>query len=123
MDVAILLGIMRQPVKGSPVHPEGQTQIGLWLTTLHWASRPQVPGQGSRHFMLTQACDGGHSELETHSGLHSGGTPRWPGWQEQTGAFPTGLHMLFGPHGEGPHGFSSTVGAVGGTTFYLYKIS
>jgi hypothetical protein len=71
-----LLGIMWQPVRGSPVHPEGHTQIGLWLTTRHWASRPQVPGQGSWHLKLTHAWDGAHSELDTHSGLHSGGTPK-----------------------------------------------
>lgn len=68
-----------QPVSGSPVHPDGQTQIGLWLTTRQSAFWPQVPGQGSWHLKLLHACDGAHSEFDTHSGLQSGGKPRYPG--------------------------------------------
>lgn len=105
-----LLGIMLQPVIGSPVHPEGQTQIGLWLTTRHWASLPQVPGQGSWHLKLTHACDGAHSELDVHSGLHSGGTPRYPARQEHAGTLPTSRHWLLGPHGVGTQGLSTTFG-------------
>jgi len=70
------LGIMRQPVKGSPVYPDGQTQMGLWPTTRHSESLPQAPSQGFWHLRLRQAWDGLHSELETHSGRHSGGTPK-----------------------------------------------
>lgn len=92
-------------------------QIGLWLTTRHCASRPHAPGHGSWHFMLTQALDGGHSELEIHSGRQSGGTPSKPDWQEQTGWEPTGLQTLFGPHGEGSQGLT-TDGSVGRTTVH-----
>lgn len=68
--------------------------------------------------MLTQALDGGHSELEIHSGRHSGGTPSKFDWQEQTGSDPTVLHMLFGPQGEGSQGLT-TEGSVGGTTVHI----
>lgn len=36
---------------GSPVKPDGQLQIGLWLTTLQMARSAQGPGvQGFAHF-------------------------------------------------------------------------
>ena len=60
---------------GSPVKPGGQAQMGLWLRTVHCARTPQVLGQGSAHFWLTQARSSGHSELTTHSGRHCGGAP------------------------------------------------
>ena len=50
-----------------------------------------------------------------HSGRQSGGTPKWFGWQEQTGALPTGRQILFGPHGDGLQGSSTNEGTVGGT--------
>jgi hypothetical protein len=90
---------------GSPVKRDGQLQMGLWLTTWHRASIPQVPGQGSWHFCEMQAWFWGHSELTTHSGLHDGGLPKKFGWQEHT-AWPLVMrHTLFGPHGDGSHGF------------------
>lgn len=46
-----------------------------------------------------------HSELTTHSGLHLGGAPKKPTWQEQTARLFVTRHMLFGPHGDGSHGF------------------
>lgn len=67
---------MLQPVRGSPEYPDGQEHTGLWPITRQSALFPQAPAQGSWHLRLTQACDGLHSELETHSGRHSGGTPK-----------------------------------------------
>lgn len=92
-------------VKGSPVRCGGQLQIGLWFTTWHWAARPHVPGHGSVHFWLEQAWFNGHSELETHSGLQVGGLPINPGTQEHTACWFISRHWLFGPHGDGEHGF------------------
>lgn len=101
------LRIGKHLVNGSPVYLGGQLHIGLWLTTWHLAFNPQVPGQGSMHFWLTQAWFNGQSELTTHSGLHDGGVPIKLGTQVQT-AWPfTALHWLFGPHGDGLHGFIS----------------
>jgi len=79
--------------------------MGLWLTTWHRASIPQVPGQGSWHFCEMQAWFWGHSELTTHSGLHDGGLPRKLGWQEHTARPLVTRHTLFGPQGDGSHGF------------------
>lgn len=95
----------RHLVNGSPVKVGGHEQIGLWLTTWHNAFTPQVPGQGSMHFWLTQASFSGHSELVTHSGLQVGGYPRNPGAHEQTDWPFTSLHWLLGPQGLGLHGF------------------
>ena len=82
--MTILLSL--QPLKGSgsPVNPDGQEQVGLWLTTVQMALGPQLPGQGSTHFMLTQAKAGLHSELTRHSGRQFGGELTCPGRQEQT---------------------------------------
>lgn len=35
---------------GSPEYPFGQTQMALWLITLHIAFIAHDPGQGSIHF-------------------------------------------------------------------------
>lgn len=40
---------------GSPTKPDRHTHIGVWLTTLHSAFAPQLPGHGSRHFWFMQA--------------------------------------------------------------------
>lgn len=40
-----------------------------------------------------------------HSGLQAGGLPMTPGWQEQTDTPLLILHKLFGPQGDGWHGF------------------
>lgn len=82
-----------------------QEQMGLWLTTWHWAFKPHVPRQGSMHFWLTQAFWSEHSELVTHSGLQVGGLPIKPGTQEHTAWLLISLHWLLGPQGEGLHGF------------------
>ncbi len=51
-----------------------------------------------------QASFWGHSEFETHSGLHPGGEPINEGKQEQI-AWPLfWRHWLLGPHGDGTHG-------------------
>jgi len=44
-----MTGIGRQEVNGSPVKDGGQEQIGICFTTVHIASEPHVPGQGSMH--------------------------------------------------------------------------
>lgn len=90
---------------GSPVKSGGQLHMGLWLTTLQVALNPHEPGQGSTHFWLLQACVRGQSELTMHSGLQVGGVPKNPNTQEQTGWPLISLQTLFGPHGEGEHGF------------------
>jgi hypothetical protein len=91
-------------VKGSPVKPGGQLQIGLWFITLQRAWSPHVPGQGFIHLWLLHAWFWGHSELTTHSGLHDGGLPTKLGWQEHTAWPLVTLHTLFGPHGDGSQG-------------------
>lgn len=68
-------GISWQPVNGSPVYPDSQTQTGVWLMTLHWAYKPQLPGHGSLHFWFIQAWLMGHSEFIVHSGRQLGGDP------------------------------------------------
>lgn len=42
-------------MNGSPVNPREQLQIGLCVTTWHFALRPHVFGQGSMHFLFMQA--------------------------------------------------------------------
>lgn len=86
------------------MYPDKQTQLGVWLTTLQSALRPQVPGQGSLHFWLMQAKCEGHSGLLTHSGLQFGGCPTNSGKQEQDGLSPIGLHKALGPQGFGWQG-------------------
>lgn len=49
--------------------PVGQLQIGMWFSTVHMASWPQVPGQGSLHLFRIQARLRGQSEFKIHSGL------------------------------------------------------
>ena len=88
--------------------------MGLWLTTLHSALAPQVPGQGSTHFCWTQAMVRGHSELRRHSGRQLGGPPKYPFRQEQTGRGPSGRHSLYGPQGSGVQG-STWTGTTGNT--------
>lgn len=92
-------------INGSPVYLGGQMQIGLCLTTLHFASTPHDPTQGSIHFWLLHALLSGQSELTTHSGLHRGGLPRYPATHEHTACPFISLHWLLGPHGDGIHGF------------------
>lgn len=94
-------------MKGSPVYLGGQLQIGLWLITWHLALTPHVPGQGSTHFWLLQASFWGHSLLVTHSGLHVGGDPIYPGTQEQMAWPLISRHCELGPHGDGWQGLVS----------------
>lgn len=96
-------------VNGSPTNPGKQTQLGVWLTTLHSALTPQTPGQGSVHFKFMHAKWLLHSLLLTHSGLQFGGAPKKSGKQEHDGDSPTTLHCAFGPHGEGWQGFVGMV--------------
>lgn len=56
--------------------------------TLHCAFCPQVPGQGSLHFICIQAKLDEHSPLLIHSGLQFGGDPIKSGKQEQDGDCP-----------------------------------
>lgn len=64
---------------------------------------------GSKHLLLIQAKFDSHSELTTHSGRQFGGEPIKSGKQEQTACPLVSLHWLLGPHGEGIHGFVSTI--------------
>jgi len=58
-----------QLIKGFPVKPVGQLQIGEWLTTLQVALGAHGPEiHGSTHFIPMQALSSGHSEDVAHSG-------------------------------------------------------
>ena len=50
-----ILGGVEHWEKGSPMYPGKQIQLGTWLTALHSAFKPQIPGQGSIHLYLTHA--------------------------------------------------------------------
>lgn len=69
---------------------------------------PHVPGQGSIHFWLIQALFNAQSEVVVHSGLQVGGLPKYPGKQEHTACSLITRQTLFGPQGEGLHGFVGT---------------
>lgn len=92
-------------VKGSPVNDSLQLQIGLWFLTTHIVLRPHALGQGSEHFCEIQALSNGHSALTTHSGLQPGGLPIYSSKQVQTACSLFTRHWLFGPQGDGKHGF------------------
>lgn len=66
--IKIPSGMTWQIVNASPIVGRGQEQIGIWLETVQIAPTPQVPGQGSWHLVLTQACDFRQSVLVKHSG-------------------------------------------------------
>lgn len=59
--------------------------MGMWLTTVQTAERPQEPGQGSLHLRLMHAIWLAHSVLLIHSGLQFGGVPMNSGLHEQDG--------------------------------------
>lgn len=60
---------------GSPVYPELQPQMALWLMGRHIALLPQAPKHGSIHFWLMHVLVGRQSELRTHSGRQVGAEP------------------------------------------------
>lgn len=92
-------------MNGLPVYPFWHVHTGLWFTVWHTEFVPHAPGQGSTHLWFLQALLNKHSELTTHSGRQPGGLPTYSRKHEQT-AWPWfSLHSLFGPHGEGWHGF------------------
>ena len=94
-----------------PRWPGRQVQVGMWLMTLHWVLRPQVPGQGSTHLLSAQLSPRPQSEFSTHSGRQaSAGLPNSPGGQEQEQPAAPGLATAPGPHGLGRQG------SVGGVT-------
>lgn len=104
-------GARLHSVNGSPIISRGHEQIGLWLITLHTASYPQTPGQGSMHLVLTHALSRAQSELTVHSGLHSTNAfPKVPGKHSQS-AFPLRTrHVALRAHGDGLQGSLSTWG-------------
>lgn len=104
--VEMNLPIGWQEVKGFPVNPALQLQIGLWFLTKHFALVPHTPGHGSIHFWLEQASFKLQSESIVHSGRQFGGLPRKPSKQEQTAWLLYSLHWLFGPHGDGLQGWT-----------------
>lgn len=71
---------------------------------VHRAFNPHVFGQGSEHFLLTQARCTGHSALTMHSGRHDGGAPIYSGKQVHTACPLIGRHLLLGPQGDGVQG-------------------
>jgi hypothetical protein len=72
-SVVTSIRISLQPSMAFPVYPALQVQMGLCWFTLHLASRPQVPGQGSPQRFLMQARFRAQSELTSHSGRQLGG--------------------------------------------------
>lgn len=104
-SLRILRLILTHLKNGSPVYPSWQEQIGEWLMTWHSAFNPQFDSHGFIHFWFKHALSCGHSELATHSGLQFGGEPMKVCRQEQTAWSLISLHWLFGPQGEGWHGF------------------
>ena len=81
----------RQFEKGSPVNPEGQEHVGMWLITSHLAFCPHVPGHGSRHLLRMQAWSRLHSVFSTHSGRQASyGLPTYSGEHSHT---PPGLRI------------------------------
>ena len=60
--------IILQNLKGSPVNPKLQVQVGIWLTTWHMAFWAQAPGHGFWHLERIQAKFAVQSVLTTHSG-------------------------------------------------------
>lgn len=73
--VNLLLCIILQAEKGSPVKPVMQEHTGEWLSTIHCAFKPHEPGQGSLHLIFVHARFAEQSELTRHSGLQFGGRP------------------------------------------------
>ena len=83
-------------VKGSPLYPGLQVQVGAWLTTLHWALTPHTPGQGSTQCSETQARLLGQSALMVHSGLHATyGSPKYSGIHLHAPALCLAVHIAF----------------------------
>lgn len=79
-------------------------QIGLWFIALQSVLEPQDAGHADMHLKFLHILSRGHSELVVHSGLHSGGDPRYPVAQVQIATPFCDLHWLFGPHGVGLQG-------------------
>lgn len=79
--------------------------MGEWLTTLHSALAAQEPSQGFLHLLFTHARCPEHSSLLLHSGLQYGDCPWKPSKHVHDGASLVSLHIEFGPHGDGKHGF------------------
>ena len=102
----ILRGRSKHLTNGSPVWSGLQLQIGLWLMVSQRDSMPQVPGQGSEHFMFKHARFVEHSWLERHSGRQFGGFPINSARHEQVACPFETRHWLFGPQGDGTQGFS-----------------
>lgn len=82
------------------------------MTTRHSALTPHMPGQGSRHLLLTHALSRGQSVFSTHSGRHPVyGSPVYSGKHVQDPAPFFSLQTAFAPHGEGLQGiFGPSVG-------------
>lgn len=77
--------------------------------------------QGSWHSFLTQARFLGHSELTVHSGLQSGGPPKYPGKHEHTGRLVWTLQLELGPQGLGLQGSCRGGGEVTEKKRYVYN--
>lgn len=87
------------------------------MITLHCALKPQIPGQGSIHFVFEHALFNGQSALIVHSGRHPvpSGVPKNPGKHSHRALSFDDLQTVFIPHGDGLHG-SITVGSATGYT-------
>lgn len=93
-------------INGSPLKPNSQLQIGLWLTTWQRACNPHTPSHGFLHFWFTHDRSSAHSELTKHSGRQFGGAPIISGKQLHTAWLFNSRHWLFRPQGIEAHGDS-----------------
>jgi len=76
--------------------------MGICFTTVHIASDPHVPGQGSMHLKPMQAKAKLQSSLFSHSRRHPVyGSPKNPVEHEQAATPFRLMHSAFGPHGDG----------------------
>lgn len=87
------------------MNPAGHEHTGTWLTTVHSAPTPHVPGHGSIHLNLIQARGGAQSALFSHSLRQPAyGSPWNPGRHVQDPTPFLSWHSAFAPHGDGRHG-------------------
>lgn len=114
IKIKIPSGTAWQIVNAFPIVGAGHEQIGMWLDTVQMAPTPQVPGQGSWHLVLIQACDFEQSVFTKHSGWQlSYGFPLKSGRHSQYAVLSLSLQYALIPHGEGLHGLESVVGGSG----------
>jgi len=97
------------------MYPGGHEQVAVCSRHVQIAPRPQMllTLQGSLHFQSRQAVSEGQSELIIHSGWQPVcGLPIISGKHVHTARFPDIVQRVFGPQGDGWHGFLGGGGTV-----------